>query len=104
MSDEGLAYLSPEGGAIIASHDVPLFYMGEMQHHPIQLCDGNKENNQRSVYSWVMNNIWETNFKMDLSGFCEYKYSLWLSEEQNPESAMKQLKEHTFDPYVLIVG
>ena len=103
MSDEGLAYLSPEGGAIIASHDVPLFYMGEMQHHPIQLCDGNKENNQRSVYSWVMNNIWETNFKMDLSGFCEYKYSLWLSEEQNPESAMKQLKEHTFDPYVLIV-
>ena len=40
---------------------------------------------------------------MDLSGFCEYTYSLWLSEEKDPEEAMTQVKERTFDPYVLIV-
>ena len=43
--------------------------MGQMQHHPIVLCDNRRENNQRPVYSWIMNNVWETNFKMDLSGF-----------------------------------
>lgn len=103
MSDQGLAYLSPQGGAMIAMHDTPLVYMGVMCHHPITLCDGRKENNQRPIYSWVMNNIWETNFKMDLSGFGEYQYSLWLSDEQDPEQAMNQLREHTFAPHVLIV-
>lgn len=103
MSDQGLAYLSPQGGAMIAMHDTPLVYMGEMRHHPIALCDGREENNQRPVYSWVMNNIWETNFKMDLSGFSEYGYSLWLTEEQNPEQAMNQLRESTFAAHVLIV-
>ena len=58
----------------------------------------------RPVYSWVMNNLWETNFKMDLSGFCEYCYSLWLTGEQDPEQAMDELRERCFDPCVLVVG
>ncbi len=103
MSDQGLAYLSPQGGALIAAHDAPLLYMGQMAHHPIRLCDGKEENNRRPVYSWIMNNTWETNFKMDLSGFCTYAYSLWLSQEQDPERALDQLRERTFDPYVLIL-
>ena len=103
MSDDGIAYTSPEGGALIATHDTPLVYMGEMKHHPIMLCDGKEENNQRPVYSWIMNNKWETNFKMDLSGFGEYRYSLWLSSESDPEKAMDELKEKTFDPYMMIV-
>ena len=103
MSDEGLAYVSKEGGAMIAIHNTPLLYMGEMKHHAIRLCEGKEVDNQRPVYSWVMNNIWETNFKMDLSGFCEYAYTLWLNEGNDPETVMKQLKERTFDPYVLII-
>lgn len=51
-----------------------------------------------------MNNLWETNFKMDLSGFCEYCYSLWLTGEQDPEQAMDELRERCFDPCVLVVG
>ena len=103
MSDDGLAYTGQEGGALIAVRDTPLFYMGELRHHPIRLCSGQEEDNGRPVYSWIMNNIWETNFKMDLSGFCEFDYSLWLSGEKDPERAMAQLKERTFDPVVLIV-
>ena len=34
MSDDGAARLSPEGGVLIAARDVPMFYTGEMQHHP----------------------------------------------------------------------
>lgn len=104
ISDEGMAYVSDKGGALVAFRDTPLVYMGEMRHHPILLCDGKEENNKRPVYSWLMNNLWETNFKMDLSGFCEYNYSLWLTEEQDGEKAMDLLKEKYFAPYVLIVG
>lgn len=103
MSDDGLAYLSPQGSALIATRDTPLLYMGEMKHHPIQLCDGKEIHNHRPVYSWIMNNTWETNFKLDLSGFGEYGYSLWLSDETEPEQAMDELRERCFDPHVLVV-
>lgn len=103
MSDEGLAYVSPEGSALVATRDTALLYMGEMRHHPIRLCGGRAEDNARPVYSWIMNNNWETNFKMDLSGFCEYGYSLWLSGGTDPEEAMDELRENCFDPYVLVV-
>ncbi len=79
-------------------------YMGEMRHHPILLCDNRERNNARPVYSWVMNNTWETNFKMDLSGFCEYQYTLWLTEETDPQKAMDELEERSFDPYPMITG
>ena len=104
MSDDGLAYVGSSGSLLVASPDVPLIYMGEMRHHPIRLCDGAEENNRRPAYSWVMNNLWETNFKMDLSGFGEYRYSLWLTPEADPEKAMDELHEHAFAPYTMITG
>ena len=104
ISDFGLACLSKEGGALIAARDTALWYMGEMKHHTIRLCDGKKENNQRPVYSWVMNNTWKTNFKIDLSGLGEYCYTLWLWNGEDMEEAMDAVKELSFDPYVLIIG
>ena len=104
MSDDGVAILGEAGSALIASRDVPLYYFGEMRHHPIRLCDGKAENNRRPVYSWVMNNTWETNFKMDLSGFGEYRYTLWLSGETDPEKAMDELRERSFAPWPIIIG
>lgn len=104
MSDEGLAYVSPNGSILIATPDTPLLYVGELRHHPILLCDQKEENNHRPVYSWIMNNTWETNFKMDLSGFCEFCYSLWLSDQTDPQQAMDELKERTFAPYTLVTA
>lgn len=104
MSDEGVSYLGKDGGAQILMQDTPLVFMGDLKPHPIRLCDGKEENNRRPLYSWVMNNIWETNFRLDLSGFGSYRYSLWLTDETNPEKAMDELKERTFDPFVLITG
>ena len=51
-----------------------------------------------------MNNTWETNFKMDLSGFAEYQYTLWLSDESDPIRAVDELAERSFDPWAIIVG
>ena len=102
MSDDGLAYVSGSGSVLVAAHDTSLLYMGEMRHHPIVLCDRRGENNRRPVYSWIMNNCWETNFKMDLSGFGEYCYSLRLSGASDGEQAMDELRESRFDPYVVV--
>ena len=40
----------------------------------------------------------------DLSGFGEYRYSLWLTPETDPEKAMDELHEHAFAPYTMITG
>ena len=104
MSDDGVASVNAQNSVLIAARDVPLVYMGSMNHHQIKLCDKNAENNARPLYSWIMNNNWETNFKMDLSGFCQYDYSLWLSDITMPDAAMDELHEQLFDPYVLIIG
>lgn len=103
-TEDGLAYLTPQGSVLVATRDTPLVYMGQMKHHPITLCDGKEENNARPIYAWLMNNTWETNFKLDLSGFGEYRFSLWLSETSEPEAAMDDLREACFDPYVLVTG
>ena len=83
--------------------DAPVYRGDWTDWWAIRLCDGAAENNARPLYSWVMNNNWETNFKMDLSGFCQYDYSLWLTDISDPEQAMDELHEQLFDPYVLIV-
>ncbi|HIT34795.1 MAG TPA: hypothetical protein IAC31_09275 [Candidatus Faecousia intestinigallinarum] len=104
ITDTGLVFAGQRQSALLLSRDVPLVYFGEMRHHPIRLCDCARENNRRPVYSWVMNNTWETNFRMDLSGFGEFRYSLWLSETTDPQAAMEELTERAMEPYPVIVG
>ncbi|WP_270913247.1 hypothetical protein [Allofournierella sp. CML151] len=104
MSDDGLAFVGEDGGVLLAAFDTPLYYFGELAHHPIRLCERLPEDNRRPVYSWLMNNTWETNFKLDLSGFTEYRYTLWLTDETDPERALDALHEQMFAPIVRIVG
>ena len=104
MSDDGLAWVGEGGGVLLAAMDTPLYYFGELRHHPIRLCERAAEDNHRPVWSWLMNNTWETNFKLDLSGFAEYRYTLWLTEETDPERALDSLHEQMFAPVVRIVG
>ena len=94
MTDIGVAYFNPkeQNAVLIHTPDTPLIYMGELQHHPILLCDRKMENNLRPVYSWVMNNTWETNFRLDLSGFHEYSYALQLVDATSPEECFANLE------------
>lgn len=104
MSDYGVTYVSGDASFLIACRDCPLIYAGSMEHHPIRLCDNLPVNNSRPLYSWVMNNTWETNFKMDLSGFCEFNYTMWRSGEKDPLKAVDELTERCFDPFPVITG
>lgn len=92
MTDEGIVYIHENGSVLVSSPDVPLIYMGDMKHHPITLCNQKLVNNHRDVYSWVMNNTWETNFRMDLSGYYEFCYKLELSNDKEPEDCFNRLK------------
>lgn len=96
LVDNGLIYESKENSILIQTKDAPLIYMGELKNHPIVLCDNKEENNKRDVYSWIMNNTWETNFKMDLSGITEFCYTLDLIETTNSEESFKRMKDEGY--------
>lgn len=84
LLQNGLAYVGQTKGLAIALKDTPLITMGDLKHHPIELCKENDtEHNGAPLYSWLMNNFWETNFKVDLSGFYEFDYNLYVSKEIN---------------------
>ena len=40
-----------------------------------------------------MNNIWETNFRVDLSGIGEYRYLLTKAPAASPDALFSQMKD-----------
>ncbi|MFS0614447.1 glycosyl hydrolase [Lederbergia ruris] len=83
LLQNGLSFLDNDNNAfIVAIKDSPLITLGTLDHHLIELCgEGTHYKNKEVVYSWVMNNFWETNFKVDLSGFYEFEYQLFLATD-----------------------
>ncbi len=88
---EGLAYVSKQKTLIVAIPDVPLIHLGTLEKHEIELCNGNNvERNRDELYSWLMNNFWETNFKATTGGFYEFNYHIYSSKKiDNPREAIQ---------------
>jgi len=82
----GIAYIGEDTSILITMPDTPLISMGTIMAHPIKLAKEKDVNNSDYIYSWVMNNFWETNFKASLSGFHQYNYSLILSTHTDPDT------------------
>jgi Glycosyl hydrolases family 38 N-terminal domain len=94
LLQDGLAFISDNKALQIALKDVPLVTLGNLESHPIVLADKKEELQHQPLYSWVMNNFWETNFKVDLSGFYEFSYILKLQHQSlSPDQALKNCKE-----------
>lgn len=91
LIQNGISCVAEKKSLSIGIKDAPLVVFGDLQAHPIALCTGEDlEYNRGCAYSWVMNNFWETNFKVDLGGFYEFAYSLTLHHgECSPAQAMK---------------
>lgn len=94
LVDTGVVYKTDKANIEINTLDAPMIYAGELKHHPILLCDNKEENNKRDIYSWIMNNIWETNFKMDLSGATEYCYSLTMSDARDVDESFESMRNN----------
>lgn len=66
-----------EKSLVISTKDAPLVFMGDLEPHEINLCGDEGIENSAPIYSWVMNNYWETNFKASLGGFYEFNYAVF---------------------------
>lgn len=85
----GLVWERENSTVILASQDVPLVAMGGLEAHPIRLMGDEGVSNRDEVYSWVMNNFWETNFKASLGGFYQFRYELFVAEKTTPQKAFE---------------
>ena len=85
----GAAFVNGKGSTILTTLDAPLMTMGTLEAHPIKLM-GEGEKNNDLLYSWVMNNFWETNFRATLGGFYQFRYTLALSDSTDPKAIFKE--------------
>lgn len=88
LIQNGVWYTGEKGTVLVTTPDTPLIALGDIKAHPILLA-GENEKNSDMLYSWVMNNFWETNFKVDLGGFHQYHYSILSVEEKAPDMVRK---------------
>jgi hypothetical protein len=55
-----------------------------------------------TLYSWLCNNKWETNFRLDLAGFYESRYIIDVSSDfTDPQKALVNLNDNNFGAVVL---
>lgn len=83
LLDSGLFYREDSGYTLgMCFKDTPLITLGNLDPGLIHLCDETTAyKNREPIYAWVMNNFWETNFKVDLSGFYEFEFDLFSAEK-----------------------
>ncbi|MCM3109600.1 glycosyl hydrolase [Lederbergia lenta] len=95
LLQNGMIFKNKDQDLLVALKDNPLVTLGTLAHHEIELSnEQTKIKNKDLVYSWVMNNFWETNFKVDLSGFYEFDYQLYLSgDNEAPEALIEKCQE-----------
>ncbi|MDF2542522.1 MAG: hypothetical protein K0S47_2240 [Herbinix sp.] len=82
----GVVFADGEHQTIVTCPDAPLITMGSLEAHPIRLMGEDVINNDE-VYSWMMNNFWETNFKASLGGFYQFHYELALEQHNKINDA-----------------
>lgn len=81
LIQNGVVLKSDNINLAIITKDAPLISLGGLEARPIVLCNCKDIGRNRSpIYSWVMNNYWETNFKVNLGGFYEFFYTLMVHE------------------------
>lgn len=87
----GMVLNSGEKNVAVITRDAPLLSLGGLEAKPIELCSGDdRRRNAALVYSWVMNNYWETNFRVNLGGFYEFSYTVMTGGACEPKEMFKR--------------
>ena len=77
---------SPQYGITLATPDVPLFEIGEITAESPWMT---KARSSSTIYSYVMNNYWHTNYKADQEGVVTLRYFLMPHAKYQPGAAAK---------------
>lgn len=91
----GIGLLSDDYGIAINMPDTTLIYTGKLEYenakklfHPNYTIP-----NDYQLFSWNMNNIWETNFKATQGGFIEFNYNMYFGKGFNRYSIIQKNHE-----------
>lgn len=91
LLQNGLVFENNQSQILLSCQDTPLISMGTLDAHDIRLMEDTGLSNTSEVYSWIMNNFWETNFKASLGGFYQFHYELAIGNKGNIEDSFEQL-------------
>lgn len=92
LVQEGIAFVNKKVGISVAIPDAPMIFLGDLAHKPVVLHDGALEQQEKNppVYSWLMNNYWETNFKANLGECYEFQYHIAWGNERKKEALIQE--------------
>ena len=94
VSDFGVLFRTKDGEKSygVYAPDTALLSFSPYTKQSAKGCEPKAENASRAVRSWIMNNTWETNFTLDLSGFMEFKFSLMRLGRGEPGALCDQIE------------
>lgn len=89
----GLGYIGNQEWIAITTPDVPLIQLGSLEYEERALCEG-EELSRQPLYSWALNNFWETNFDASTGGFHQIQYSILTGNTKtNPHELKGKMEE-----------
>ncbi|MBQ7153395.1 MAG: hypothetical protein IJR83_05590, partial [Clostridia bacterium] len=98
LTQNGMVFTDGEGRfTSVYCADTPLIWMGRLDHLQPDEANGTAEQNRRPAYAWIMNNVWETNFKVMLAGFYEFSFTVRTGEGE-ADMAFAQMREESCLP------
>ena len=91
----GITWISP---------DAPLVEVGEIMNDPISFGYAKRLEPTQTIYSYVMNNYWETNYLAAQEGRVSFKYIIEVNDGWDPVKAEKVALEERMPFIVVPVG
>jgi hypothetical protein len=71
-----VAFESPDGSIAWATREAPLIQLGNLFLPYAPFPATLERDDEATVYSWIVNNIWDTNFPSSQQGEMEFRYAL----------------------------
>jgi len=92
---EGLALVGDRRGVAITTPDTNLIQIGPLDYGARTLHDpANPNPDPAHLYAWLMTNYWETNFGAGLTGFYEFRFSVfWGNALNNHQTALQRCRD-----------
>ncbi|MEE4256095.1 MAG: hypothetical protein V2I47_03575 [Bacteroidales bacterium] len=84
-----------EMGVLLVSPEAPLIEIGEISMDVLSYGEKDGQDPGQTIYSYVMNNYWETNYRAAQEGEVVFRYSLIPHEGFDPVFNMKKALERT---------
>lgn len=90
----GFGLVSDSGSLVVSLIDAPLLKLGDLKPKVFSKETMEQDKNIDDMYSWLMNNYWETNFATNLGGFYRFDYAMYVSDQiTTEEKAIHKSKE-----------